>query len=90
VQTDYNQERLPAPSRDMPARSRLTASYRVTVTNAKAEPVTVDVRESRFGVWRITASSVPPEKLSATEQRFRLSVPANGSATLTYTVQIES
>ena len=90
VQTDYNQERLPAPSRDMPARSRLTASYRVTVTNAKAEALTVDVRESRFGVWRITASSVPPEKLSATEQRFRLSVPANGSATLTYTVQIES
>jgi len=41
-------------------------------------------------VWKIVESSVPPEKLSATEMRFRLPVPANGEATLTYTVQIES
>jgi hypothetical protein len=33
---------------------------------------------------------VPAEKLSATELRFRLSVPANGDATLTYTIQAES
>jgi len=52
--------------------------------------VTVDVREARFGVWRVTESSVPAEKLSATEVRFRISVPANGDAPLTYTVQAES
>jgi len=52
--------------------------------------VTVDVREARFGVWRVTDSSVGPEKLSATEVRFRIPVPANGEATLTYTVQAES
>jgi len=38
----------------------------------------------------VTESSVPAEKLSATEVRFRISVPANGDATLTYTVQAES
>ena len=90
VQTDYNQEQLPPQQRGMPSRQRVTAAYRVTISNAKSEPVSVDVRESHFGSWKIMESSVPAEKLSSTESRFRLSVPAGGSATLTYTVQIES
>src|SRR6266511_2572379 len=90
VQTDYNQEQLPAERRGLPPRQRVTASYRVTLSNAKAQAVTVDVRESHFGNWRITESSAPPEKLSSAESRFRVSVPAGGEATLTYTVQIES
>ncbi|PYO97200.1 MAG: hypothetical protein DMD60_07785 [Gemmatimonadetes bacterium] len=90
VQTDYNQEQLAPPKRGMAPRQRLTASYKVTISNAKATPVTVDVREARFGVWQVTESSVPVEKLSATEVRFRVPVPANGDATLTYTVQAES
>jgi len=90
VQTDFNQETLPAPRRGLPNRQRVTAAYRVTITNAKAESVTVDVRESRYGVWKIVESSIPAEKLSATEMRFRLAVPAGGDVTLTYTVQMES
>ncbi len=90
VQTDFNQETLPALRRGLPTRQRVTATYRVTVTNAKSESVTVDVRESRYGVWKIVESSIPAEKLSATEMRFRLTVPAGGEATLTYTVQMES
>jgi len=90
VQTDFNQEMLPAPRRGLPNRQRVTAAYRVTITNAKAESVTVDVRESRYGVWKIVESSIPAEKLSATEMRFRLTVPAGGDVTLTYTVQMES
>jgi len=90
VQTDFTQEQIPPARRGLPSRQRLTAAYRVTITNAKTEPVTVDVRESRYGVWKIVESSVAPEKLSATEQRFRLVVPAGGEVTLTYTVQMES
>jgi hypothetical protein len=90
VQTDYNQEQLPAERRGLPPRQRVTAAYRVTVSNAKAQAVTVDIRESHFGSWKITESSAPAEKLSSTESRFRISVPAGGEATLTYTVQIES
>lgn len=90
VQTDFNQEQLPPVRRGMPNRQRVTAAYRVTITNAKSEAVTVDVRESHFGNWKITESSVPAEKLSSTESRFRVSVPAGGEATLTYTVQVES
>jgi hypothetical protein len=90
VQTDYRQEQLPAARRGAPSRTRVTASMRVTLTNAKAEAVTVDVREAHLGEWRVTGSSVPAEKLSASEVRFRMAVPANGEATLTYTVQIDS
>ncbi|MGH7538725.1 MAG: DUF4139 domain-containing protein [Gemmatimonadales bacterium] len=90
VQTDYNQEQLPPAKRGLPPRQRVTAAYRVTVTNAKAEGANVDVRESHFGDWKVVDSSVPAEKLSSTETRFRLAVPAGGQAVLTYTVQIES
>jgi len=89
VQTDWNQEQLPPVRRGLPNRQRVTASYRVTIANAKAETVNVDVREAHFGSWRIVESSVPAEKLSSTESRFRVAVPAGGEATLTYTVQIE-
>jgi hypothetical protein len=89
VQTDYNQEQLPPERRGMPTRQRITASYRVTISNAKRDAVAVDVREAHVGAWKITESSVPAEKLSSTESRFRVNLPAQGQATLTYTVQIE-
>ncbi len=60
VQTDYAQEQLAPPKRGMAPRQRITASYKVTISNAKPAAVTVDVREARFGVWRVTDSSVGP------------------------------
>ncbi len=90
VQTDWSQEQLAPVRRGMANRQRITAAYRVTITNAKAEVVNVDVREAHVGSWKIMGSSLPVEKLSSTESRFRISVPATGEATLTYTVQIES
>jgi hypothetical protein len=90
VQTDYSQEQLPAPRRGLPPRQRFTVSYRVTLSNAKPDAVTVDVREMRNGQWTVVTSSVASEKLSATEVRFRMAVPAKGEATLTYTVQVDT
>lgn len=90
VQTDYTQEQLPPVRRGLQPRQRFTTSYRVTISNAKPAPVTVDVRETRAGTWVVVTSSVPSEKLSAMEVRFRVAVPAKGEATLTYTVQAES
>jgi len=90
VQTEYAVEQVPPARRGMAATQRVTASYRVTLTSAKAEAVTIDVREVHAGEWRVTASSTRAEKLSASEVRFRVAVPANGTATLTYTVQIDS
>ncbi len=90
VQTDFTQEPLAPLRRGLPARQRTTASYRVTLHNAKPEPVIVDVRETHAGAWLVVSSSVTAEKLSATEVRFRVSLPAKGEATLTYTVQADS
>ena len=90
VQTEYAVEQVPPARRGLAATQRVTASYRVTLTSAKAEAVTIDVREVHAGEWRVTASSTPAERLSSSETRFRVPVPANGTATLTYTVQIES
>jgi hypothetical protein len=90
VQTAFNQEQVPSPGRGVPAHTRVTASYRVTVTNAKPRAITVDVRETHFGTWKVVESSVPAEKLSSTESRFRLNVPAGAAAVLTYTVQVDS
>ena len=90
IQTEYNQEQLPPLKRGLPVRQRITASYRVTLTNAKPDSVTVDVRENHFGTWQVTESSVPAEKLSSTETRFRVRVAPGGQAVLTYTLQVES
>ena len=90
VQTEYQTEQLPPARRWLPSRQRITAAFRVTLTNAKPEAVTVDVREVHFGEWKVTVSSVPEERLSASEVRFRVPVPAGGEATLTYTVQVDS
>jgi len=89
VQTDYHQASVPNAS-GKGTHQRITASYRVTLTNAKANAVTVDVRENHWGNWVITDSSAPAEKLSSSELRFRVPVPGNGTATLTYTVQVDS
>jgi hypothetical protein len=90
VQTDFNQEQIPPARRGLNPTMRVTASFRVTLRNAKAEAVMVDVREVHQGEWRVTASSLPAEKLSASEVRFRVPVPAGGEAVLTYSVQIDS
>ncbi|HEX4560470.1 MAG TPA: hypothetical protein VH113_01445, partial [Gemmatimonadales bacterium] len=89
IQTDYHQVSVPNAS-GRGTHSRVTASYKVTLTNAKNQAVTVDVRESHWGNWVITDSNIPAEKLTSSEQRFRVPVPANGTATLTYTVQVDS
>lgn len=88
--TDYAQETIPPARRGVPATQRVTATFRVTLTNAKSTAVTVDVRETRAGTWHVVTSSLPAEKLSATEVRFAVPVPASGEAILTYTVQVES
>jgi hypothetical protein len=90
VQTDYHQVNIPTAPPGRGSHTRVTASYKVTLTNAKAGAVTVDVRESHWGDWKITDSSAPPEKMSSSEQRFRISVPGNGTAILTYTIQVDS
>ncbi len=68
-------------------RTVATADYQVTLANATDAAVTIDVLEERSGDWSVLSSSVPAEKLSSTRVRFRVPVPAGGTATLTYRVR---
>lgn len=83
VQTSYRTERDTSRTR-----TRAFADYRVTVANAADSAVTVEVLERRSGEWSVLFSSVPAERVSSTETRFRLRVPAGGEAVLTYRVRV--
>jgi hypothetical protein len=57
---------------------------RYLVTNASPKPVTVDLKQAGLsGDTRIVAESLPSEKLSANEVRWRVPVPANGQTIVT-------
>jgi hypothetical protein len=66
--------------------NRWRTRMRYTVTNASPKPVTVDLVQS--GLWgdtRIVAQSIPSQRTSADEARWRVNIPANGQATVTAT-----
>ncbi|MCP4406302.1 MAG: DUF4139 domain-containing protein [Gammaproteobacteria bacterium] len=64
------------------------SSYRIMLKNAKPEPVTVTVQEPVPGDWKITKQSHAHEKQAAGTAVWKIQVPAQGKATLTYTVQL--
>ncbi|MBL8709821.1 MAG: DUF4139 domain-containing protein [Rhodospirillaceae bacterium] len=63
-------------------------AYEIEIKNAKAEAVTVDLREALPGQWQILEESQPHEKLDANTAAWKVEVPAEGSTTLTYKVRI--
>jgi hypothetical protein len=60
-------------------------SYRIEIRNARAQPVTVTVRESLRGEWSISSESHPHVKESASSVYWLVDVPAEGRSTLEYT-----
>ena len=66
--------------------NRWRTTMRYTITNARPEPVTVDLLQS--GLWgdvRIADESLKSERRSADDVLWRVPVPANGEATVTAT-----
>ena len=65
---------------------RWRTTMRYTLTNARPNPVTVDLLQS--GLWgdtRITQENMPSERRSADEALWHVPVPANGEASVTAT-----
>jgi hypothetical protein len=63
---------------------RWRTTMRYTLTNARPEPVTVDLIQA--GLWgdtRIIEESQPSERRSADDTLWRVSIPANGEASVT-------
>jgi len=63
-------------------------AYEVELKNAKKEPVIVSDLEPIYGDWDIIQNSHPFTKEAAGMARFKVTVPAEGKATLTYRVRV--
>lgn len=62
-------------------------TYEITLRNQKESDVVIEVREKLSGVWKIVSAKPSYEKLDANTVLFEVSVPANGMATVKYTVE---
>ncbi|MBS1202459.1 MAG: hypothetical protein H6R22_968 [Chromatiaceae bacterium] len=64
------------------------AGFELELKNAKPEPVEVKVLETLPADWRMVSESQPHTKESASLASWRIEVPADGSASLTWLVQV--
>ncbi|MFN7956920.1 MAG: DUF4139 domain-containing protein [Holophagaceae bacterium] len=65
------------------------SAFEVELKNAKKEAVTVNLLEPMPGDWEVLQSSQPAIKEASGTARFKVTVPAEGKATLTYRVRVK-
>ena len=65
------------------------SAFEVELKNAKKEPITVSLLEPMPGDWEVLQSSQPVLKEASGAARFKVTVPAEGSTTLTYRVRVK-
>jgi hypothetical protein len=63
--------------------------YEIELKNGKKEAVTVDLREQVPGDWKMLKESQAHQKLDSHTAGWRIDVPAEGSAKLTYRVRVK-
>ncbi len=83
-QTDFNV--LPRPTK---TNNLYESAYEITLKNAKKEHVTVSVQEPISGDWKIISESNPHVKANSQLAIWKIEIPAEGTATLTYRVQVK-
>ncbi len=64
------------------------SAFELVLKNAKKEAVTVTVQEPIPGDWEMLKESHPHEKVASNTAVWHISVPAEGSTTLSYRVQV--
>jgi hypothetical protein len=86
---DVTGERIQT-DRRQPSSKSVEESYKITLKNAKKEEVEVTVEESfdRWALnWQIIESSIKYEKTDSATTEFKVKVPADGEAVLTYKIK---
>jgi len=83
-QTDF--KRLPNPAK---GNALFESAYDIVLKNAKKEAVTVTVQEPIPADWKMLKENYPHEKLASNTAVWKITVPAEGSATLSYRVQVK-
>lgn len=73
---------------DLPAHT-MEEAFKITLTNGGDIARTVTVREhpNRWREWTVAASNIKPSRVTPQLLEFEVPVPANGSATVSYTVR---
>ena len=64
------------------------SAYEIVLKNAKPEAVSVTVREPMPGDWTMVSESQPHTKTASGTAEWKVSVPAEGKATLSYRVRV--
>ena len=64
------------------------SAYEIVLKNAKAEAVTVTVREPMPGDWTMLSESAPHTKAASGTAEWQVPVPAEGQATLSYRARV--
>jgi len=83
VQTDYRKQNF-----GHPYTFAAKSSFRITLKNAKEEPVEVLVREPLPGDWQILSETASHTKPDARTAQWKLQVPARGETVLEYSVLV--
>lgn len=65
------------------------SAYQIVLKNAKNEAVTVVVQEPMPGDWAMISESQPHTKATSGTAEWKVKVPADGKATLTYRVRVK-
>jgi hypothetical protein len=65
------------------------SAYEIVLKNAKKEKVTVTVQEPIPADWKMLSESHPSNKVNSNLAVWKIEIPAEGSTTLTYRVQIK-
>ncbi|MBY0483330.1 DUF4139 domain-containing protein [Nitrosomonas sp.] len=69
--------------------NRFESAYEITLKNAKKELATVVVQEPIPGDWKMVDESQPHSKPASNTAMWKVAVPAEGSITLKYRVQVK-
>jgi len=83
-QTDFKM--LPKPQK---SHSEFESAYELTLKNAKKEKITVTVQEPIGGDWAIVSESHPHIKANSHLAVWKIDIPAESKATLTYRAQVK-
>lgn len=73
----------------VPFNAQFESAYAITLNNAKKEPVLVKVQEPIPGDWAILSESAPHTKENAHLASWKVTIPAEASAQLTYRVRVK-
>ena len=83
-QIDFNKAKFFAPHH-----AAYQSSYEIKLNNAKTEPVTVTVREPVPGEWNIVKESHLHQKVASGTAQWQITIPAESTQTLTYSVLVQ-